>query len=137
MLIEAGLNDFADFSPIPPAEYNLVIKEPMEVKQIPNEVTDIGGKKYTFIIWPEIADGEQAGKRVRRQLSNGSKASRYFLVNFLQRIGVAVTESGAFDSTSIPGRRFKATIKERPYVDKNTGEQKKASDFDDDSIVAM
>jgi hypothetical protein len=135
MLLDAQLNDFEDFSPIAVGTYEFVIKEPMEVIPSVDEKTDIGGKKYTFIIRPEICGGEHAGKKIRRQLSNGSKASRYFLKSFLEKIGVKVNGSGQFNSEDVLGRRFKGTVVERPYT--KDGEAKKASDIETESIVAL
>lgn len=135
MLIEAGLNDFEDFSPVPPGKYNFIIKDPAEIKP-GDDATDIGGKMYTIILYAEVVGGEQAGKRVRRQLSNRSKASRFFLRSFLEKIGVEITAGGGFPSEAILGRQFSATVSERMYKDKD-GNEKKAAELEEGSIVAI
>jgi len=135
MLIEAGLNDFEDFSPLPSGKYDFIIKEPAEVKP-GDDPTDIGGKMYTFVLFAEVVGGEQAGKRVRRQLSNRSKASRYFLRSFLEKIGVVVAGGGGFSTEDILGRQFSALVGERIYKDKD-GNDKKAAELDEGSIVAI
>lgn len=136
MLIDAGLNDFEDFSPIPPDNYTFVIKDPVEVVPSADEKTDIGGKLFTFIIRPEVVGGKQAGKKVRRQFSNKSKATRYFLRSFLEKVGVPLRESGGFSSEDLLGRSFKASVGERIYNDKD-GNSKKAADIDTESIIAV
>ena len=134
--IEAGLHDFEDFSPVAPGTYDFVIKEPMQV--IPNvtEKTDIGGKMFQFVIYPEVVGGPLAGKKVRRQFSNRSKGSRYFMKSFMDKVGVAITKEGAFNSEELLGRQFKATVNERMYTDKE-GNSKKGSDLDSESVVAI
>ena len=134
--IEAGLHDFEDFAPVTPGTYDFAIKEPMQV--IPNvtEPTDIGGKMFTFIIMPEIIGGDLAGKKVRRQFSNRSKGSRYFMKSFLEKVGIKVSKEGAFNSEDLLGRQFKATVNERMYTDKE-GNSKKAADLDSESVVAI
>lgn len=134
MLIPGGLNDFADFSPVAVGVYDFVIRKPMEVNPAHDEKTDIGGKKFTFVIWPEIVGGPCAGKEVRRQFSNGSKGSRYFLKSFLEKIGVNITKEGAFSSEEALGKKFRAAVNERIYKD-NDGNEKKAADLDTESIV--
>lgn len=136
MKIEAGLNDFEDFSPLTPGEYTFAIKDPMEVVPSIDEKTDTGGKLFKFIIWPEVVGGEKAGKKVRRQLSNRSKASRYFLRTFIEKIGVSLAPEGGFNSENLLGRQFKASVSERMYQDKD-GNSKKAAEIDDNSIVAI
>ena len=135
MLIEAGLNDYEDFTPVAPGKYNFIIKEPVEIKN-GEEPTDIGGKLYTFIIFAEVVGGEEAGKRVRRQLSNRSKASRYFLRTFLEKIGVQVSPAGGFSTEEVLGRQFSAVVSERMYKDKD-GNEKKAAELEEGSIVAI
>jgi len=137
MLIDAQLHDFEDFSPVPPAIYTFAIKTPMEIVPLVNEKTDIGGSAFTFIIRPEIVGGEQGGKTVRRQFSNKTKATRYFLKSFLDKIGVNISGSGQFTSENLLGRQFKGAVTERSYLDKNDGSTKKASDIDTESIVAL
>lgn len=136
MKIEAGLHDFADFAPVPPATYEFTIKEPLEVKEAKGEKTDIGGKQFTFVLWVEIASGDQAGKRVRRQFSNKSKGARYFMKSFMEKLGIPVTKEGAFNSEDLLGRRFKAMVGERIYKDAE-GNDKKASDLDTESTVGL
>ena len=134
MLIDARLDDFEDFAPVPPGVYEFAIKEPVEVKP-EIEATDIGGKCYTFIIRPEIVGGDQAGKKVRRQFSNKSKATRYFLKSFLEKVGVNIQEGGRFTSEDLLGRRFKAAVGERMGTGESVG--KKFADLDSESIVAI
>ena len=136
MKIEAGLNNFEDFSPIAPGAYTLTVKDPVDVIPSVDEKTDIGGKLYKFVMWPEVVGGPMAGKKCRRQLSNRTKASRYFLRTFLKKIGVKLTGEGGFNSEDILGRQFKCNISERIYKDKD-GKDKKAADIDDNSIVAV
>jgi len=136
MLIEAQLNDFEDFSPVKPGTYEFVIKEPVEVIPSVDEKTDIGGRLYTFIIRPEIVGGEQAGKKIRRQLSNRSKASRYFLRSFLGKVGVNIREGGQFTSEDLMGRRFRAAVNER-IVKEGERAGQKFPDLDTESIVAL
>ena len=134
MLLEAGLNDFEDYSPVKPDKYNFVIKKPAEV--IPSDdKTDIGGKCVTIVIRPEIVGGEQAGKEVRRQFSNKSKGARYFLKSFLEKIGVPVTKEGGFATEDLLGRQFSAQVKDRSYV--QDGIEKKASDLDSESALGI
>lgn len=137
MLIEAGLHDFEDFSNLEPGVYTFAIKEPMEVTPTVDEKTDIGGKLYTFIVKPEVVGGERAGKKMRKQMTNRSKASRYFLRSFLEKIGVTVTKEGNFSSEAVLGKKFKSAVVARSYKDKTTGDVKTASDFDENSIVAL
>lgn len=136
MLLDAGLHDVADFTPIPPNNYDFVIKKPMEVKPVSGEKTDIGGNKFTFIIYPEILGGEMGGKEVRRQFSNGSKGSRYFLKSFLTKIGVNVTKEGAFASEDLLGKRFRAAVGERAYKDQQ-GKEKMAADLDSETAIII
>ena len=136
MKIEGGLHDFTDYSPIPSANYEFVIKEPMEVKPNEGESTDIGGKVFTFIINPEVVGGDHAGRKVRRQFANKSKGSRYFMKSFLEKIGVSITKEGAFNTEDLLGRKFKAAVGERGYTD-NDGNLKKANDLDTESVVAI
>jgi len=136
MRIEAGLNDFEDFSPLAPGNYSFVIKEPMEVIPESENKTDIGGKMFTFVIKPEVVGGDHAGKKCRRQFSNRSKGSRYFLRSFLEKLGIALQETGGFNSEDLLGKQFKAEVGERLYNDKE-GNQKKAADLDTESIVAL
>lgn len=135
MLIDARLDDFEDFAPVPPNTYEFIIKEPVEVKPLP-EPTDIGGKAYDFVIKPEIVGGDQAGKKVRRQFSNRSKATRYFLKSFLEKVGVSIKDGGSFTSEDLLGRKFQATVGERVGT---TGDSigKKFADLDSESIVAL
>jgi len=136
MLIDGGLNDFADFSPVPVGVYDFVIKKPMDVTPEHDKQTDIGGKLFTFVIWPEILGGENAGKEVRRQFSNNSKGSRYFLKSFLEKIGVAITKEGAFNNSDLLGKKFRAAVNERIWEDKD-GNKKKGSDLDTESIIKV
>ena len=136
MLIDAQLNDFEDFSPVPVGVYEFVIKRPVEVIPVTDAQTDIGGKCYTFIVRPEVVLGKSAGKEVRRQFSNKSRATRYFLRSFLEKVGVNIREGGSFTSEDLLGRKFKATVGERLYTDKD-GNQKKSADLDTESIVAL
>jgi len=136
MRIEAGLHDVADFSPIPPGEYEFIIKEPLEIVPILDERTDIGTKAYNFTVFAEIVGGEQAGKRVRRGFTNRTKATRYFLKTFLEKIGVKVESDGSFVSEDLLGRRFKAHVTERMYTDQN-GNERKAADLDVESIIGL
>lgn len=135
MLIDAQLNDFEDFSPVAPGIYEFVIKDPVEVTPSLDEQTDIGGKLFNFIIRPEIVGGAQAGKKVRRQFSNKSKATRYFLRSFLEKVGVNIREGGSFTSEDLLGRKFKAMVGERAGTGENAG--KKYADLDTESIVAL
>ena len=137
MLIEAGLDDFEDFSPLPVGVYNFIVKEPLEVQASAGEVNDIGGKLYTFIIRPEVMGGDHAGKKVRRQLTNKTKATRYFLRTFLEKIGVEVSRGGGFSTEAVLGKQFEAAVRERKYKDRETGDEKVATDFDYNSIVAI
>ena len=136
MKIEGGLHDFTDISPIPPAEYELLIKDPIEVKKIEGESTDIGGTQYTFVLFVEVATGAFAGKRIRRQFSNKSKGSRYFMKSFMEKLGIAISKDGAFSSEDFLGRRFNATVGERMYKDKDNNE-KKANELDTESTKAL
>lgn len=135
MLIEAGLNDFEDFSPVAVGVYDFVIKEPVEIIPVVDEKTDIGGMMYNFIIRPEIVSGEQAGKKVRRQFSNKSKATRYFLRSFLEKVGVSIREGGGFTSEDLLGRKFRAAVGQRA----GTGEKANTmyADLDTESIIAQ
>ena len=135
MLIDAQLNDYEDFSNIPPATYEFIIKEPVETTPIADILTDIGGKAYQFIIRPEVVGGEQAGKKLRKTATNKSKASRYFLRTFLLKIGVNVQEGGGFTTEDLLGRRFRGTVGERLGTGENVG--KKYADLDTESIVAL
>jgi len=135
MLIDAGLNDFEDFAPVPPGTYIFVIKEPVETKSL-TEKTDIGGPSYDFIIRPEIEGGEQAGKKVRRQFSNKSKATRYFLRSFLLKVGVNINEGGRFTSEDLLGRRFTAVVGERMGTE-GASAGKKFADLDSESVLAL
>jgi len=135
MLIDAGLNDFEDFSPVKPGTYDFIIKEPVEITPEVVDKTDIGGKMYNFIIRPEIVGSDMAGKKVRRQFSNKSKATRYFLRSFLEKIGVNIKEGGGFTSEDVLGRKFRATVGERLGTGDNAG--KKYADLDTESIVAL
>lgn len=137
MLIEAGLNDFEDFSPVPPGKYEFAIKEPVETTPNADDKTDIGGQLYTFVIRPEIVGGEQAGKKIRRQFTNKTKTTRYFLRSFLEKLGVNIRDGGGFTSEDLLGRRFSGVVNERTYKDKESGEMKKTSDLDTESIVAI
>ena len=136
MKIEAGLHDVADFSPLPAGEYEFIIKDPMDIVPVVDERSDIGGKVYNFVVYAEVASGEHAGKRVRRGFTNRSKATRYFLRTFLDRIGVSIEGSGSFNSEDLLGRRFKANVSERSYTDQN-GNERKAADLDVESIVGL
>ena len=137
MLLDAGLHDTADFTPIKAGVYDFVIKKPMDVVPVVDAKTDIGGKVFTFIIWPEILGGEYAGKEVRRQFSNGSKGARYYMKSFFEKIGVVITKEGAFNSSDLLGKRFRAAVGERSYTDKNDGSTKKASDLDTESAIKI
>lgn len=136
MKFEAGLHDFADFTPVPPAEYQFVIKEPMEANRVKGEKTDIGGDQFTFVLYCEITVGEHAGKRVRRQFSNKSKGARYFMKSFMEKLGIAISKEGSFASEDFLGRRFKANVGERLYDDAQ-GNKKKAADLDTESAIAL
>ena len=136
MLIEAGLNDFEDFTPVPQGTYEFVIKEPVEVVSNADDKTDIGGKLYTFIIRSEIVGGEQAGKTVRRQFTNKTKATRYFLRSFLGKVGINISSGGGWSTEDLLGRRFRASVGERIYKDRD-GNEKKAADLDTESTVAI
>jgi len=133
---EAGLHDFSDFALLPSAEYEFVIKEPLEVTELKGQKTDISGKEYTFVLWAEVTVGEYAGKKVRRQFSNRSKGARYFMKSFMERLGISITKDGAFNSEDFLGRRFKATVGERAYTDQQ-GQEKKANDLDTESTIAL
>ena len=135
MLIDGQLNDFEDFGPVKPGTYEFIIKEPVEVTPIVDEQTDIGGKMYNFIIRPELVGGEQAGKKVRRQFSNKSKATRYFLRSFLEKVGVNIQDGGKFSTEDLLGRRFRATVGERLGTGDSVG--KKYADLDTESVVAI
>lgn len=134
--IEAGLHDFTDFSPFKPDVYEFIIKEPMLVEPVVDQKTDIGGKCFNFILYPEVVGGEYASRKVRRQFSNNSKGSRYFMKSFFEKIGVAITKEGAFNSEDLLGRKFKAAIGQRSYNDAQ-GNPKVANDLDTESAVAM
>ena len=136
MLIDAQLNDFEDFSPVQPGIYEFAIKEPVEVIPVVDEPTDIGGKCYNFVIRPEVVGGEQAGKKVRRQFSNKTKATRYFLRSFLEKVGVSIREGGSFTSEDLLGRKFKAAVGARIGKDKE-GNERTYADLDTESIVAL
>lgn len=136
MLIDAQLNDYEDFSNIPPASYEFIIKEPVESNPLP-EPTDIGGKAFQFIIRPEVVGGEQAGKKLRKTATNKSKASRYFLRSFLEKIGVNIQEGGGFTTEDLLGRRFRGTVGERLGKVGTESEGKKYADLDTESIVAL
>jgi hypothetical protein len=135
MLIDAQLNDFEDFGPIQVGTYDFAIKEPVEVIPTADEKTDIGGKQYTFIIRPEIVGGASAGKKARIRLSNKSKASRYFLKSFLEKVGCAIQGSGAFASEDLLGLQFRASVGERMGTGENAG--KKYADLDTESVIAL
>lgn len=134
MKFEAGLHDFEDFAPIPANTYDFVIKEPLDVTEEKGKKTDIGGKTFKFVQFIEVASGEFAGKRVRRQFSNASKGSRYFMKSFLEKIGVAISKEGAFSSEDLLGKRFKATTSIRSY--EKDGAPKTAAEVDTESIIA-
>jgi len=136
MIIDAQLNDFEDFGPVVPGTYEFIIREPVEVIPVVDKKTDIGGKCYNFIIRPEIVGGEQAGKKVRRQFSNSSKATRYFLRSFLTKVGVNIQTGGSFTSEDLLGRKFRATVGERIVKEGERAGQKFA-DLDTESIVAL
>lgn len=135
MLIDAQLNDFEDFGPVVPGIYEFIIKEPVEIVPSVDEKTDIGGKLFNFVVRPEIVGGEQAGKKVRRQFSNKSKATRYFLRSFLEKVGVSIREGGSFTSEDLLGRKFKAAVGQRAGTGENAG--KMYADLDTESIVAL
>ncbi len=134
MLIDAQLNDYEDFSQLPPGQYEFVIKTPVESNPLPDP-TDIGGTAFQFIIWPEVVGGDQGGKKLRKTATNKSKASRYFLRAFLEKIGVNIQEGGGFTTEDILGRRFKGTVGERLGTGENAG--KKYADLDTESIIAL
>jgi hypothetical protein len=136
MRIEGGLHDVADFTPVKPGKYEFVVKEPMEVIPDVEAKTDIGGRLFTFIVRPEIVGGDEAGKKLRRQFTNKTKATRYFLKRFLEGIGVAIDKTGGFASEDLLGKKFKGEVFERGYKD-GEGQDKKASDIDVESIVAL
>ena len=135
MLIEAGLNDFEDFSPVVPGSYEFIIKEPVDITPNLEMQTDIGGAAYVFIVRPEIVGGDLAGKQVRCRFSNKSKGSRYFLKSFLEKIGVNIGEGGGFTSEDVLGRKFKASVGERLGTGENAG--KKYAEMDTESIIAL
>lgn len=136
MRIEAGLNDYADYSPIPPGTYEFVIKDPLVSIPVLDSKTDIGGNQYKFELTLEIVGGEQAGKKVFRRFTNKSKGSRYFLRSFLEKVGASIGEKGGFSSEDLLGKRFKAAVNDRLYKD-DAGNEKKASDLDTESVVAL
>ena len=136
MLIEGGLHDFTDFSPIKSDVYEFVIRKPMDVIPEHDKKTDIGGKFFKFVIWPEIIGGESAGKEVRRQFSNNSKGSRYYLKSFLEKIGVNITKEGAFSSEELLGKKFRCAVGERSWKD-DDGSTKKGNDLDTESAVKI
>lgn len=135
MKIDGGLNDFTDFSPVKVGVYDFLIKKPMDITPSTDK-TDIGGKKFTFVVWPEIIGGELAGKEVRRQFSNGSKGSRYFMKSFLEKIGVAISKEGTFNSEDLLGKKFRCAVGERRYKDAE-GNDKTASDLDTESAIKI
>jgi hypothetical protein len=135
MLIDANLNDFEDFSPIPVNTYDFVVKEPVEVIPVVDEKTDIGGRQFIFIIRPEVVGGEHAGKKSRVRMSNKSKASRYFLKSFLEKIGVTIQSNGQFSSEDLLGKNFRASISEVAGTGENAG--KKYSNLDTESAIAL
>jgi len=137
MRIDAGLNDFADFSPLEKGSYSFIIKDPAEIIPVVDEKTDIGGAKFNIKFICEVASGKDAGKKVYLRKSNASKASRYFLKTFLEKVGVPIGQGGAFNSEDILGRQFKADVILRPWTDKTTGEAKTSADLDDKSILAV
>lgn len=138
MRLEAGLNDVADFSPIPDGLYDFIIKQPLEVVPEEGDIrTDIGGKLYVFYVRPEIESGEHAGRELRTRFSNRTKGSRYYFKSFLEKIGVSVDETGGFATEDLLGRRFRAPIVQRPYEDKTTGQQKTISDIDTEAAVSL
>ena len=134
-VIEAGLHDFTDFSPFKPDVYEFIIKDPMQVEPVVDQKTDIGGKCFNFILYPEVVGGEYAGRKVRRQFGNGSKGSRYFMKSFFEKIGVPMTKEGAFNSEDLLGKKFKAGVAQRGYNDQQ-GNPKVANDLDTESAVA-
>ena len=135
MKLEAGLHDVADFSPIAPGKYEFVVKEPAEVVPEVADKTDIGTKMYRINVKCEIVGGENAGKKLTRRFTNKSKATRYFLKTFLEKVGVKV-EAGNFNTEDLLGRRFSAIVGERAYTDQE-GNEKKAADLDVESVVAI
>jgi len=136
MKLEAGLHDVADFSPITPGVYELVIKEPPEIIPEVYDETDIGGKMYTINVQCEIASGPEAGKKVWRRITNKSKATRYFMKRFLEGIGITIGSDGSFITENMLGRKFKAAIYDRQYKDAD-GNEKKASDIDLESVQPL
>jgi hypothetical protein len=135
MLLDAGLDDFEDFSPVPPGVYEFIIKEPVEIKPL-TEKTDVGKDAFEFILRPEIVGGDQAGKKVRRQFTNKTKATRYFLRSFLEKVGVDIRTGGGFTSEDLLGRRFRAAVGER-LVTEGASAGKKFADLDSESAVAI
>lgn len=137
MLLQAGLNDVADFSPVPVGNYEFAIKEPMEITPDPaGTKSDINLPIFKLVINPEISKGEHVGKKVRRMFTTKSKGTRYWLKSFMEKLGVAVTKEGTFNSEDLLGRRFKANVGERGYTDAE-GTAKKASDLDTESVIAL
>lgn len=137
MLLPAGLNDVADYSPVPVGNYEFVIKEPMEITPDKDGAkSDINLAIYKLVINPEIAKGEHAGKKVRRMFTTKSKGTRYWLKSFMEKLGVSVTKEGQFNSEDLLGRRFTANVGERGYTDAE-GAAKKASDLDTESVKAL
>ena len=135
MKFEAGLHDFEDFSPVPANQYDFLIREPMEITEDKAKKTDIGGKVFKFVQFLEISSGEFAGKRVRRQFSNATKGSRYFMKSFLEKIGVEISKTGSFSSEDLLGKKFKGTTSIRSY--EKDGAPKTAAELDTESIVAL
>jgi hypothetical protein len=134
MLLDANLNDFEDFGPIPAGKYSFTIKTPAEVTSNAGEKNDIGGQLFKIIFYPEIVGGEQSGKRCRVSFSNQSKGNRYFLKSFMEKIGVTITGSGAFNSDDLMGKTFNAAI----TITMGKGEKAgtKYSNMDTESAVA-
>ncbi|RLC39540.1 MAG: hypothetical protein DRH51_06945 [Candidatus Coatesbacteria bacterium] len=136
MKVEAGLNNFEDYSPLPPGKYTFAIKEVPEVETIPDEQTDIGGRSYRITVVCEVVEGEHSGKTVRRTFVNRTKGTRYFLHTFLVCLGVPIDETGAFRTEDLVGKKFSAVVSERGYTDAN-GNERKAADLNVESVVLL
>ena len=66
---------------------------------------------------------------------NKSKASRYFLKSFLEKIGVNIQPTGGFSSEDILGRNFRASVGE--VIGKGENEGKKYANLETESAIAL
>jgi hypothetical protein len=135
MLLDASLNDFENYGPIPADKYEWIIRKMPEVVINPNEKTDINTTMFSLLFYPEVSTGEMKGKECRVSFMNKTKGNRYFLKSFLEKIGVPVSSNGSFDSNDMLGKQFTAAIVITEGKGTNAG--KKYSNMDTESAVAI